>query len=637
MNQRTELIFTDFITKMNVSMTADEIGEKIFLSTRTIYSLIRSTREIYMENGFSLEGTSGRGYSLKIHDPVKFQAYKENIQLTASLIRNISFPYSDTFTAVMKAVISREGSFTLKDICEISYYSQPTVRSQIPFIEEYLSQFNLYLIKNGSAYMTIGPEFQKRWCAISLRLSFSSITDAERISDYDNLFHTSSEIQIISNVLAGTLLQKHFHILDFTFREYVLFLSLSGKRFVNGYCTEPIASSFEALPSFAISKSIFQKLKSLLPDTFDFNHDEILQFAVMLTAFCDPADCNIFLPSVSEHPLFHQSLTLTDLVKIHLEKICGCCLLTEELTRQLQMIIFQILLINAASQSMEIKFSGWLLNKKMNRSPLCLYLSSEICSVIKENTSIITGKEHFYNISNILIQAINKIPISFTRSHILTASGAGIHQAEYIVKFLKKDYAEFISSIKPITLYEAHQFSNDQTYLITDIESAYHKNHYQVPVLYFDSETDTFPDDVYLKEKFDVTPWLPKQEDIIYHESVSVSNIEKFFEMLGIPYSFQFYEPMFHEDTYIPQLILVLPCRGKESLDCYTLKRRIHLNGFPVKEIWCAFIHFDGQPAKVIVMERLLRLMLKRRNTKKIMKIENLNQEILNILPKKSL
>lgn len=151
---------------------ASQLAQELSVSERTVKKDVEQLKELARKNGCRLEALRGKGYILKVEDPVCFEQARESLDILFGNTEkgNKENPvYRIARAVMMQESPEDERYFRLEELAEALYISESDMKKKMAGVREFLGSFRLTLqSRPGKGLRLEGDELSRRLCFLEL-------------------------------------------------------------------------------------------------------------------------------------------------------------------------------------------------------------------------------------------------------------------------------------------------------------------------------------------------------------------------------------------------------------------------------------------------------------------------------------
>lgn len=282
-------------SKYSDIFTADNLGDSIGVSSRTIKREMPKIKEISKDFGLEIQTVPGKGYNIFIKDPDK---YREMYYMY--LVREEFF--SENYTAskqrvnrIILTLLKSHDIITIDQISESLFINRNSIQNELKEAFDFLESYNIKITnKIGVGILVEGNESNIRAAYTELfGIHFNSYT----VDTNDPLFSTYefeySNRQEIRQILLKNLREHRLVLSDLESQEISIYLLVSVNRNKSGDYIKTKQSIDNPLFQ-KLSKKILLEIAKNIDNEFIVNDGEIEELMKLLIVHSDVGVKNIF-------------------------------------------------------------------------------------------------------------------------------------------------------------------------------------------------------------------------------------------------------------------------------------------------------------------------------------------------------
>lgn len=160
-------------------ITIDEIAEKLNVSNKTVRNDLKVVEKVLFDEGVYVEKKPRYGIRIKVDEEKRVELL-QNYKFKSSFIE----PYSPQFRRdyILKRLLMKKSNITIAELAQELYVSKVTIHKDISFVQKWLKDFNLKLIKKTNyGIQIVGDEENFRNAIAHLIVSEKDKEELEEI------------------------------------------------------------------------------------------------------------------------------------------------------------------------------------------------------------------------------------------------------------------------------------------------------------------------------------------------------------------------------------------------------------------------------------------------------------------------
>lgn len=202
--------------------TADQLAEKMKVSTKTVRQFIKQLDQILLENGARILTKRGAGFQLQVDDFEQFQA------LFVGGDQNLPNTSQERTQYLLEYFLNHNDYVKAEELCDMLYVCKKTLAADLKKVEQILKEYELSLERKPYYGMkVIGDEFHIRLCIAKCH---EKRFDGYNLPDLGN----QAELNQISECVMECLDEASYHISDIALQNLIVHIYVAIQRIQSG-------------------------------------------------------------------------------------------------------------------------------------------------------------------------------------------------------------------------------------------------------------------------------------------------------------------------------------------------------------------------------------------------------------------
>jgi transcriptional antiterminator len=225
-------------------ITIDEIAEKLNVSNKTVRNDLKEVEKILFDKGVYVEKKPRYGIRIKVDDEKRVELL-QNYKFKSCFIE----PYTPQFRRdyIIKRLLMKKSNITIAELAQELYVSKVTIHKDIDYVQKWLMNFNLKLIKktnygiqiigdeenfrNAIAHLIVSEKDKKEleeilFNNITTRLDFKTIEQLKELVDLD--------YKLLEKIVENSEEKMGVRFTDDAFISLIIHIAISIKRLKEG-------------------------------------------------------------------------------------------------------------------------------------------------------------------------------------------------------------------------------------------------------------------------------------------------------------------------------------------------------------------------------------------------------------------
>lgn len=234
--------------------TAQEIGDTLGLSEKTVRTRMRELNEHLMPYQTEVVSKPRYGYCLQIHDQARWMEFKQG---RYEADQSVPVDSSERVEYLLAVFLNRKDYIKLEELSEFLYVSTKTLTNELKRVEYILSHFDIRLSRKPYYGLRAeGPEFSKRCCILhNFWLSQKPFWELKRKQE-------DMAVQI-ADILLRLTGEYRIKFAEATFQNTVYYIYLAISRMKKGiFITETAENKFPEIAEKEnrLAEQLYQEL-----------------------------------------------------------------------------------------------------------------------------------------------------------------------------------------------------------------------------------------------------------------------------------------------------------------------------------------------------------------------------------------
>ncbi|MCX7694355.1 MAG: BglG family transcription antiterminator [Caloramator sp.] len=225
-------------------ITIDEIAEKLNVSNKTVRNDLKVVEKVLFDEGVYVEKKPRYGIRIKVDEEKRVELL-QNYKFKSNFIE----PYSPQFRRdyILKRLLMKKSNITIAELAQELYVSKVTIHKDIGFVQKWLKEFNLKLIKktnygiqivgdeenfrNAIAHLIVSEKDKEEleeilFNNITTRLDFKTIERLKELVDLD--------YKLLEKIVENAEEKMGARFTDDAFISLIIHIAISIKRLKEG-------------------------------------------------------------------------------------------------------------------------------------------------------------------------------------------------------------------------------------------------------------------------------------------------------------------------------------------------------------------------------------------------------------------
>lgn len=235
-NKRILKILELFDTERKVLDSAS-MAALIGVSSRTIRNDIKEANAFLREYGGEILAETGIGYTLKVYDEHRYEAFKEaqSSEGRKDWLKNHIIPsdHNDRISFIIAELLLNslhERAITESELADELFISLSTLKKYMKDIKKSLRRFGVEITADRMNGIAIkGDEAQIRYCISEYIFNSNDLVDLAQNQFYQELF-SLEEIEQVKQIILKVILKYDIHLTDIAFKNLLIHVIITMKR-----------------------------------------------------------------------------------------------------------------------------------------------------------------------------------------------------------------------------------------------------------------------------------------------------------------------------------------------------------------------------------------------------------------------
>jgi transcriptional antiterminator len=265
----------ELLLKYTAPVSIDFIADKMNVSNKTIRNDFSKVEQIVTEAGLNLKKKPGVGIIIEGTEEKKLELIK-NAKNSVSYVE----PYSpeDRINYILKALFMSKTSVTMKELAYSLYVSRVTIQKDLESVEQWLSKYNLKLMKKPNYGMEIiGSEEDWRKAIACLITSYKGYDELKELLydeyegkiDYKSILKLKEllniDYKLLEKIVTAAEAKLQFKFSDEAYACLIMHIAISIKRLKEGRyikLSEEMLGNLKDNDEYEISQQIARDIEA---------------------------------------------------------------------------------------------------------------------------------------------------------------------------------------------------------------------------------------------------------------------------------------------------------------------------------------------------------------------------------------
>lgn len=613
---------------------ASELAAKLQVSERTVKKDAEQLKDLARKNGCRLEAVRGKGYVLRVEDPVCFGQTRESL---AILFGNTEKGYKENpVYRIARAVMMEEGAdadgyFRLEDLAEALYISESDMKKKMAGVREFLGSFHLTLqSRPGRGLRLEGDELSRRFCFLELYENhFRKRVVTFQNQKYEEAFEDRGDKEQIRNTVLWIIRDSSLELFDSFLNRLINYTLLmrnrmkAGRRVRREDClwgtyreelvqsqefpiAEQIMEALRAFPDFQTDAQETEALAVLLQIWEDLDEEDELE--KMFPALC--LEARKASEELEEILTRRWNLPLSRIDSGFAQRLTPC--------------LVRIFLQNRYGFSQARTVGNIVSDNNIKDSVQSMALADDTARIIREKWGIVINEYNIQLLAVKFFRMINGISYSYNPRRLLVCSRNGRENARIIAEGIRRRLGtDWIGRLTIEELYEGRKYPpEDYDCLIGSFPSYSYR--YTWP--YIEVSQIPRPEDYerirreVVRGGFDLKSVMARcrWDTVWVHREFTAGQTEGIFQLIAYqwgrdPEDKERLAGYFSEKriarihNHILTLMVPAGDTGRRIFELFLLKKPVSYMDKSVRAVIFAAVDFDRDPEILKLMEQILR------------------------------
>ena len=451
------------LTGSDEPLTAEKLGKKLAVSSRTIKSEMAEVRNELKKVGAELQAKRNEGYSLIIKDRQAFDDFYTQLVLRASVVNNYyALDGQARFLHITRKLVSSSKYVRIEDLADEMFISRSALQKSLTEAMIFLKSFHLeWENRKGLGIRCYGKEYHVRIAMTELfAVHFHKAVLNDAGMEYSKWLECDfEERQNIRHNFLKTLRESGLKTSDINTQKLSIYLLIVRNRCNAGYrlwLKDSWMEEIRLTREYEIARLIFFNLSTSF-EGYDLMEEETVFLAIYLLTLEDVSYklCLKEQNPEARFPLQYKEAAgyASELLK-HTKEILHIDLCVNE-KAEYMMTAGMIPVLAQFHYDLNGFKNFWYYHENYTmRSPVALKIARVMADHIRKKKKKEISSSILLKLVGIVYQIIAEQEYDIRRMKLLLVSSSGIDGNEINKKRLSSRYSQFIESFTCAELYE---------------------------------------------------------------------------------------------------------------------------------------------------------------------------------------
>ena len=526
-------------------LTADELGKKLAVSSRTIKSEMAEVKSELKKVGAELQAKRNEGYSLVIVNKQVFDDFYAQLVLRSSIMNNYyALDGQARFLYITRKLVSSSKYVRIEDLADEMFISRSALQKSLTEAMIFLKSFHLeWENRKGLGIRCYGKEYHVRIAMTELfAVHFHKAVLNDAGMEYSKWLECDfEERQKIRHTFLKILRESELRTSDINAQKLSIYLLIVRNRCNAGYRLWLGKRSMDEVrltKEYEIAKRIFDHLSEIF-EGYDLMEEETVFFAIYLLTLEDVSYrlCLEQQEPEKRFPLqYKKAAGYGDALPEHIKERLHIDFSVNEKVEYMLMA-GMIPILGQFRYDLNGFKNFWYYDENYAmRSPVALKVARVMASYIREKEKKEISSSILLKLVGIVYQMIAGQEYNIRRMKLLLVSSLGIDGNEINKMRLLSRYGQFIESFTFAELYEIRGM-NETEYdaILLDMTNAAYN--YDLPcsplhVIPMQKEMDGVFNKILL-EAYQISGLLPEKGKVQVYRDFAYENEKQFFQFIS--------------------------------------------------------------------------------------------------------